>query len=104
MPGQKLPGMTPDELQIILSGIYCPFGMVYGRGKECFGTPVTLSTVPPAEYKWESPISLVPKHPASSRYEISGVIFLFFSFFLSLFLSLFLSFSLFLPFLSSSET
>jgi len=43
MPGVKLPGMISDELWIILSGIYCPFGMAYRKEKECFITHVMLS-------------------------------------------------------------
>lgn len=73
VPGQKLPGMTRDELQIILSGIYWPFGMVYRRGKECFSAHVTLSTSQTQVAK-----SKLLGVKAPGRYEISGMIFLHF--------------------------
>lgn len=73
MPGQNLPGMTPDELQIILSGIYWPFAMVYRRGKECSGAHVTLST---GQTQVEKSNPFGAKAP--SRYEISTRIFLHF--------------------------
>lgn len=73
MPGQKLPGMSHDELQMILSGIFWPFGMVHRRGEECFSTQVTLSTSQTQVAK-----SNLLGGKAPSRSEISGMIFLHF--------------------------